>query len=256
MTIQRCNPDICQVRIDFLSMSLAQPNATGVCTTDALLITGGAGNVPVICGENTGQHVYADFNGNDNIVMTITTGASSNLGRNWNFKVTQIACACPTRAPSGCLQFFNSTSGTVNSFNFGTGGNSIDPNTGLPGTRQLVNQNYGVCVHMLPGYCSIRWSSNNFVVSGVPQANFGALTNGDCTTDFVVIPNPSYINGTPVNSDRFCGTAFNTVTTSSKPFVMTVVTNGDETNDVRNEGFSMMFTQLPCTNDVIAVGRK
>ncbi|VEN38172.1 unnamed protein product [Callosobruchus maculatus] len=115
-------------------------------------------------------------------------------------------------APSGCLQFFNSTSGTVNSFNFGTGGNSIDPNTGLPGTRQLVNENYGVCVHMLPGYCSIQWSSNNFVVSGAPQANFGALTNGDCTTDFVVIPNPSYVNGTPVNSDRFCGTAFNTVT--------------------------------------------
>nr|CAH7743150.1 unnamed protein product [Callosobruchus chinensis] len=230
-------------------MSLAQPNATGVCTTDALIITGGAGNVPVICGENTGQHIYVDFNGNDNIIMTLTTGASSNLGRNWNIKVTQIACACPTRdcrqyayvvtysnmffaAPSGCLQFFNTTSGTVNSFNFGTGGNSIDPNT---------------------GYCSIQWSSNNFVVSGVPQANFGALTNGDCTTDFVVIPNPSYVNGTPVNSDRFCGTAFNTVTTSSKPFVMTVVTNGDEANDVQNEGFSMSFMQLPCTNDVVAM---
>lgn len=75
---------------------LAQPNATGYCTTDALVITGGGGIVPVICGDNTGQHVYVDFNGDNDIVITISTSSSS-FGRLWNFKVTQIACACPTR---------------------------------------------------------------------------------------------------------------------------------------------------------------
>ncbi|XP_074032971.1 uncharacterized protein [Leptinotarsa decemlineata] len=251
MTIQRCNPDICQVRIDFLNFNLAQPNAMGVCNSDALFVTGGGGSVPVICGENTGQHIYVDFNGNDTINLIITTSATGpSLGRVWNFLVTQIACACPTRAPSGCLQFFNTTTGTVSSFNYGVGSNVIDPTTGLPGTRQLVNENYGICVGMLPGFCSIQWSSNGFLVSGIPGAGFDALTNGDCTSDFIVIPNPMYQNGTAVNSDRFCGTSLNTVVTSSKPFVLTVVTNGDEVNDVANTGFSLSFMQLPCANNM------
>lgn len=37
------------------------------------------------------------------------------------------------------------------------------------GTRQLVNNRYGVCVRMALGYCSIEWSQMNrfsFSVSG------------------------------------------------------------------------------------------
>lgn len=47
--------------------------------------------------------------------------------------------------------FYTATSGIVNSFNFGYGPNVIDTTTGLPGTRELVNENYGVCVAMQPG---------------------------------------------------------------------------------------------------------
>ena len=171
--------------------------------------------MPVICGENTGQHVYVDFNGNNTIQLTVTTSSAENIGRNWNFLITQIACDCPTRAPIGCLMYYTALSGTVNSFNYGTSGNEIDPTTGLPGTRELVNENYGVCVAMIPGYCSIEWSAacdNCFIVSGdLGALGMVSLTGSDCNSDFVVIPNPSYVNGTPVNSDRFCGTDFPTV---------------------------------------------
>jgi hypothetical protein len=39
------------------------------------------------------------------------------------------------------------------------------------GTRQLANTNYGVCVRMAQGYCSIQWQQNpsdpySFTVSG------------------------------------------------------------------------------------------
>lgn len=47
-------------------------------------------------------------------------------------------------APSGCLQYFNSTSGTVQSFNYGTAGLQN-------GTRQIAGLNYGICIAMLPG---------------------------------------------------------------------------------------------------------
>lgn len=69
------------------------------------------------------------------------------------------------------------------------------------------------------GYCSIQWAStttDSFIVTGVPGAGFGALTDGDCLTDFVVIPNPYYTTGVAVGSDRFCGTAFTTVVSKLK----------------------------------------
>lgn len=43
--------------------------------------------------------------------------------------------------------------------------------TGIYGTRQIVNTNYGVCVQAAPGYCSIQWTQDSsdpysFTVSG------------------------------------------------------------------------------------------
>lgn len=97
LTIQKCNPDICQVRIDFLSFSLAQPNDDGVCTTDAFYVIGGASNVPVLCGENSGQHIYVDFNGDNDIQLVLNTNGGATTSRAWNFKITQIGCNCPTK---------------------------------------------------------------------------------------------------------------------------------------------------------------
>lgn len=132
-------------------------------------------------------------------------------------KITQFYCVYSLiilLAPIGCLMYYTAISGTVTSFNYGAAANAIDPTTGLPGTRELVNENYGVCVAMAPGYCSIEWSqatTNSFVVSGSPSEMPGVTLNGDCTSDFVVIPNPVYPNGTSVGTDRFCGTEFPTV---------------------------------------------
>ncbi|XP_064215817.1 uncharacterized protein LOC662398 isoform X2 [Tribolium castaneum] len=258
VTIPKCNPDICQIRIDFLAFSLAQPDANGTCTTDAFYVIGGASNVPVLCGENSGQHIYVDFNGDSDIQLVLNTNAAATAAsRAWNFKITQIGCDCPTKAPTGCLQYYTALSGTVRSFNYGTTG----PQTG---TRQLANENYGVCVEMQPGYCSITWGTSPgdmyaFTVTGNTNQAVGngtigppsALSNGNCTTDFVVIPNPSYVNSSLVgpNTDRFCGNGFNSVTTSSKPFVLTVVTDGTDIppTDEANRGFSLMYTQNQCS---------
>lgn len=56
ITVNRCNSNICQLRIDFLEFTLSQPNASGVCDNDFLLVTGGATSVPRICGDNSNQH--------------------------------------------------------------------------------------------------------------------------------------------------------------------------------------------------------
>ncbi|XP_066250378.1 cubilin-like [Euwallacea similis] len=256
-TIEK-QPDACQVRLDFLTLNLAQPNSNGTCITDALTVTGGASIVPIICGENNGQHIYVDFNGNTSITITIYVRSASSASRSWNIKIAQINCNCPWRAPTGCLQFYNELSGTVRSFNYGS--SSV-----LNGTRQLAGLNYGVCVNMFPGYCSIQWSAtsdpysfsmtgNTFLAVGDNSIGtaLAALTGNSCLTDFVVIPAP-ILNGnsTPLNTDRFCGNGFLTVTSYSKPFVLTVVTDGNELNDRGNRGFALSFMQELCSGALL-----
>lgn len=117
--------------------------------------------------------------------------------------------------------YYTSESGTVKSFNYGTTSSNALTINGTTGTRELANENYGVCIAMLPGYCSIVWSqstTDSFTVSGDTEANsdiigtqFAVVLGENCTTDFVVIPDPYYVNGSAVNSDRFCGNAFPTV---------------------------------------------
>lgn len=93
-----------QIRIDFLSFSLAQPNANGTCNTDAMYVIGGASQVPVICGENSGQHIYVDFNGDSDIQIIIDTNSGVSFARSWNLKISQIGCDCPTRGKLGNKQ--------------------------------------------------------------------------------------------------------------------------------------------------------
>lgn len=147
--------------------------------------------------------------------------------------------------------YYTGITGTVNSFNYGrpvSAGTNGNVNMLRPGTRELANLNYGVCVDMRPGYCRIRWSQAvgdpySFTITGdtigtTPPA--GPMNGADCT-DYIVVPNP-------VNfvTDRFCGNQLPTLETWTKPFVLTVVTNGEEANDIGNRGFSLSYTQVPC----------
>ncbi|XP_076277333.1 uncharacterized protein LOC143207568 [Lasioglossum baleicum] len=254
ITVQRCNSNICQLRLDFLEFCLAFPNIDGICDFDLSLVSGSSTSVPRICGENANQHVYMDFNGATPIMLSIDTNSEYSTDRRWNIRIQQIPCDSPSRAPNGCLQYYTGTSDVVQSFNYGR-----SPNPRAPGvaTRQIGNTNYGVCVRMAQGYCAIEWSqttNNSFSVSG----DTGSLDDNligvadseqmgeNCTTDFVIVPHP-FQSGTAIGSDRFCGNAFTTKTSFSKPFVLYVVTDGNETLDLENKGFSLTYRQIPCT---------
>lgn len=82
-------------------MRLAGPNANGTCVTDAMIVVGGASNVPIICGENTGQHIYVDFNGNASITISISTSDTTSVSRAWNIQIAQINCNCPYKGKVG-----------------------------------------------------------------------------------------------------------------------------------------------------------
>lgn len=48
--------------------------------------------MPLICGENTGQHIIVDFVNLNPVSITIKATASYTFGRHWNIRVVQINC--------------------------------------------------------------------------------------------------------------------------------------------------------------------
>lgn len=90
--IRRYSHKICQLRIDFLAFSLAQPTGDGVCSTDYFTVEGGTTTVPRICGYNTGQHVYVGIGGLLPVKIIVATTSAVTFNRRWHFQVSQVRC--------------------------------------------------------------------------------------------------------------------------------------------------------------------
>ena len=60
--------EICQVRLDFLDFDL-QPPILGNCHYDKMWVTAN-GKYPLLCGHNTGQHMYLDVSGKSHTELT------------------------------------------------------------------------------------------------------------------------------------------------------------------------------------------
>ncbi|XP_058456789.1 uncharacterized protein LOC131434156 [Malaya genurostris] len=263
-TITPCSASVCQLRIDFQSLALAQPDGDGNCITDVLSVTGGSSEVPLICGDNTGQHVYVNFDSLNPITIRIATTASTSFDRQWNLQLSQIACASQFRAPEGCLQYHFGNTGTISSFNYGIGENPNPNSIGLTGSRQIANHHYGICIRAGPDKCTITYSKPTsggqyaFTVTsdanGVDPALMGQNMLSDnglaCLTDYIVIPSPivtdQAVAGIPF-LDRFCGLGFYPVTSQVKPFVVYVFWDANEDGDIANRGFRLVYTQNACS---------
>jgi len=255
LTVKPMNPNICQYRLDFENFEILGPSNASKCVNDFFGVTGGSA-VPKLCGELTGQHVYVNVKpGGGPILLTTDTSKVHTMARTWNIRITQIACDSPERAPAGCLQFFNETSGTVKSFNFKNSlGNESKENT------QIQELNYGICINSKVGYCDLTWTQskgNRFSVSGDATAEDVDGTplktslkgTKECTTDYVTIPGGRYVlpdTKEEKHADRYCGTDIPEVKTASQPYTIQVVTDSNEEEDTGNQGFEINFRQNLC----------
>ncbi|XP_066975380.1 uncharacterized protein [Macrobrachium rosenbergii] len=59
ISIYRASKDICQMRLDFYNLELAQPDSDGNCNTDFLTVSGGTSAAPTICGTNSDNTIAA-----------------------------------------------------------------------------------------------------------------------------------------------------------------------------------------------------
>ncbi|KAK4010126.1 hypothetical protein OUZ56_019273 [Daphnia magna] len=248
--IEQIAKPICQIRLDFISFSIAQPTA-GTCT-DTFQVGGASTTPPIICGDNSGQHMYLDVPSTDlttDIQLTFNFARTATpSSRLWNIKIALLPCGAPYLAPVDCLQYFTSPSGRISSFNW--------KDVPVTAVRQLNNQNYNACFRTelidrqkATEICfSVCPTTNtgagfsittNAVVAGNSLLGLGNNVQGYCTYDFLGIRSATD-SITGLAGDRFCGEHLNTarapngastsvqLCTPIKPFKVTYVTDGTE----------------------------
>jgi len=225
------NSNICRIRLDFTLFNIAGPvlgtvvaaagdpatttgGAIGTCNRDTFSVSS-PGNLatPIICGLNTGQHLFVDaVTAGNTATFTFNTDV---VARSYDIRVIQFECGDTQGGPSDCLQYFTGPTGTVASFNFPL-------NTATVGATEthLVNQHYQVCFRRESGRCRICYIPSVTVegtANNIPakQSSFGlsvssnaatdpALSEtdpGNCMADYLTIPYA--FSSTPANQALF-----------------------------------------------------
>merc|ERR1711976_762663 len=146
--IKPVGPNICQIKLDFLKLSLSGKEATGACgdaaTTNTLKINGPTTtDPPTLCGDFDGQHIYVE-NG-AKTAQTVLTFDVKGAGSSWNIKVNQIACDSEMRPPTGCLQYYTGVGGTFKSLGHGD-------------SARMLQEDYVICFRREEGQCQIEYS--------------------------------------------------------------------------------------------------
>ncbi|XP_053662451.1 uncharacterized protein LOC128711591 [Anopheles marshallii] len=246
-----------QVLLEFLFFEL-QPPQLGNCVEDQLIVSvqNDQRVYPVLCGINTGQHMYLDIDRAYSHRLYLSAVFNSKQPRAFLVKITQLA---NRRAPASCLQFHEGVSGVLKSFNY-------DNNSVLVTNRKASyfnNLNYAICIRRQPMFCNAvlanidtsNGNENTFQLvniaddgSSIVPPNQAGVEVFSCPDDFIAI-----------NFVRLCGERLNDgslvadasinkpVTYSSAgPIVIAVHTD----RSTVGRGFKLTYTQLVCTNKI------
>lgn len=260
-TVTRCQDDICQIRLDFVSASLQQPNSAaataGTCTNTILDITGGSSSggisddPPNLCGTLTGQHVYVD-SGRASTATTLKFTLASSASNTWRIKVTQIECWNPSRAPEDCLQYYyGAHRHTVKSFNY-------DGTSSCSTGCMLNDQYHKICFRPEKGMCTsgfsesaVSSSEDAFGLNGEEDATSMIGNDDNCETSMILIH--------AINSDAddsFCGSNLNSESaTTTGGVVYAQTSNGFQFTVLANEALSNAHTGYNIDVQQIACGQ-
>jgi len=258
-TVNKCDSEICRVRLDFEQFTILGPASTASLDTvaaciDSFEVSGlTTGNtVPKICGENMGQHMYFEIGSgaSDNADLKFTFGAVAG-SRTFEIKVTQYSCSSDVTPPEGCLQWHTGTEGRLETFNFQAG----------EGGFHLSDQQYSICIRQEAGMCCTEYSvcsDTNSMTLGMQAAT--AVQGSLCTLDYVEIEGSSGTCGGRALLNRYCGqklgfdgaaTIDTNICDCTAPFRVGITTDSVATDDGTpmagmNRGVCLEYTQKPC----------
>merc|ERR1712141_756647 len=225
-TICPCRDNICRIRFDFNTFTIASPNTgfgtlyagstlatyplgtaanIGDCVTDTFFINSPFGrSTPTICGVNSGQHMVVDTTDGECVDAHYGLGGGTSSTRALDIRVSQFACGDEMGGPAGCLQYYTSSAGKIRSFNFP----DLTPGASVGYTYvHLSRQHYKACVrkaagkgYICYGMCtSIVGSATatigspvilqpSFGLSLSPAAGSQSAVGSACTSDYITIP--------------------------------------------------------------------
>jgi len=293
-TICPCSADVCRIRFDFTAFTLAGPfsfvgtyaggdaallvsngaaGALGDCQTDSFSITGAKNSgTPIICGANTGQHVFVDSDGGSCHTVNLGIGSAATTTRSLDIMVTQYRCGEEAGGPQGCLQWHMAPTGKLRSFNFP---DQADAANVAAGVTHLSSQDYDVCIRRPAGANYICYTPCTSVAgaganAATAQGSFGVSVSPDaaaksevgtaCNADYLVIRGGdsaanAVISPAPLaTDDRFCGREFahltaqtnaliiantfalSSICTASMPFTVGVHFDADEEHTLNANG--------------------
>merc|ERR1739844_583562 len=225
-TICPCSDNICRIRFEFISFTISSPNTgfgtiyaastigtypvgnsanIGDCVTDTFFINSPYGrSTPTICGVNTGQHMYVDTTDGECVDAHYGLGGGTSSTRALDIRVSQFVCGDEMGGPTGCLQYYTSSSGKIRSFNFP----DLTPSAAI-GYKyvHLSRQHYKACIrkNLGVGYiCYIGCTTIAGTSTGIKdnavttQPSFGlslspaaasqSAVGTACTSDYITIP--------------------------------------------------------------------
>ncbi|XP_047990050.1 uncharacterized protein LOC125229294 [Leguminivora glycinivorella] len=157
--------------------------------------------MPILCGVNTGLHVYVEV-GDVSGPITLSIQTASADSRLFAIKVSQLSASDDLAAPTGCLQYFKGPMGYMESFNY-----RDTSDTSIAKTPSYLNNlNYAMCIEREPGSCSITYTNagilriTNYDSDGLPVIPPGqaGVEIFNCPSDWLLI-----------SAARLCGDRLN-----------------------------------------------
>ncbi|XP_077529133.1 uncharacterized protein LOC144141452 isoform X2 [Haemaphysalis longicornis] len=256
VTVNKAGAGVCQLRLNLERFDVIGPDVSsvsGVCSHDAFFVSGQDTNsvVPLICGLNHGQHVYASVADSDGPVRLSMVLARNETLRSWKIRVIQIPCGSQRLAPPGCLQYHEDPTGRVSSFNYASGAPFGGGSTGRLETGYPNFQSYSICFRLAAGSCSLRLAKDGPFGVNAPPAQDGGDGGGrrkpvaNRCEDFR-FRSPLQADFLMLGVQPFCGDDFpdHLETVDTGAVVITFVANG--THRPEHAGFRLRYQMVPC----------
>lgn len=199
-TINKCQTDICQVRLDFDNFVIAGPANTGEATglttdytncNDKLVSSSSSSFfVPTLCGVMSNEHIYIDMGvvAADTATLALTLAATgtistANAMRSWRIKTSQIPCFATYRAPQGCHRYLTTAVGTIASPNFSYGPSTTSGANLLNSAHDIMGQDLRTCLRREKGMCCTLFQVCSYfdgidLTESASSANSGNMNNG------------------------------------------------------------------------------
>ncbi|XP_050423186.1 uncharacterized protein LOC126834970 isoform X2 [Adelges cooleyi] len=166
------NRNVCQLRLDLEEFSLRGPHKyLGSCRQDRLIVSTTLPNgigISELCGNNSGQHLYFPVDpkaGGSSVSLMMMTSQSSRYV--WKVRITQIDCLADPQAvaPTGCLQYHTSLSGTIQSFNYAGG-------------MYQSGLDYAICIKRSVNTCRVEFQQVAGSTFGINSLEGSSLEEG------------------------------------------------------------------------------